>query len=83
MTKRLLLYITEGHSSVTVDATVSRQTSAADVPAMLAGMPDDDRAVLEAFCETVLMLRPAVTVDSAVSKANGRRAALTLWGPRR
>lgn len=76
MSNRLTLYITPGHCSVTVEINVSRQTTAGDLTAMVQGMPDDDRAVLEAFCQTVLKLNPAVSVSESV------KGGLIAWGRR-
>lgn len=74
MKNRLTLYLTEGHCSVTVDITVSRQTSANDLPAMVQGMPADDRAVLEQFCRAVLALTPSVTVDDLKARDGDLKA---------
>lgn len=51
--KRLNLYITATHASVTVQNGVSRETSAPSVSEMIDGMPEQDRATLNGFCKAV------------------------------
>lgn len=52
--KRLSIYYTPTHFSVTIQNGVTRETSGQTPAETIQAMPAEDRAALEAFCRAVL-----------------------------
>jgi hypothetical protein len=61
--KRMSIYITPSHVSITVANGTSRETSGSDLRQVLDAMPAADRDVLEKFCYVVLGL-PTLTTST-------------------
>lgn len=54
MPKRLSIYATPGHVSVTIQNGASRETSGNDFPAVVAAMHPEDRVTLAQFCAGII-----------------------------
>jgi hypothetical protein len=62
--RKLQIYLTPGHFSVTIQNGVSRETSGENAAVVLDNMPSDDREALVKFCNAVVSYCLVTTEES-------------------